>query len=457
MRWRTRRPGRSLSAGLVLAATLALSAVALLVVGGAAALTYVNSSFLGRNGLEETAAHVRHALRFDASGSPAAVELPPPLRRIFDALRSEVFYRVLDSQGRVLLSSDGASASLVPEGERFDPARRTFTLARGDTILHVLTLQVGASERPAYLQTARSDRFNEAVFEIAGPVARRSALATLAIALLVFSGVVFLIMRRTFHQLRRVGEAAAVIEPHNLSHRLSVQGVPTEVAPLVEEFNVVLDRLEKGFRLQQDFLATAAHELKTPITVMRAQIEVEGTTKPQVLLKDLDQMGRQVQQLLLLAEASEGQNYTMEDTDIAQIARSAIEQLARLAHARGVSLQVEGSDRALVSADQGATSVLVRNLLENAIHHAPAGTKVRIDVRPGSLVVSDAGPGIDPADLPQLFKRFWRGRHRRDEGAGLGLAICLEIATRHGWSIAAGNCAPGAEFAVTFSAAHARS
>jgi len=456
MRWRMRRPGKSLSAGLLLATTLALSGVALLVVGGAAALTYVNSSFLGRNGLEETAAHVSRALRFDASGRPASVELPPPLKRIFDALRGEVFYRVLDPQGRVILSSDGGDAALAPEGESFDPARSVFTLARGDTIVHVLTLQVGAMERPFFLQTARSDRFNQAVFEIAGPVAQRSALTTLAIALAVFSGVVFLIMRRTFHQLQRVGEAAAVIEPHNLSHRLSVHGVPTEVAPLVEEFNVVLDRLENGFRLQQEFLATAAHELKTPITVMRAQIEVEGIANRNVLLKDLDQMARQVQQLLLLAEASEGQNYTMEDVDIAQIARSAIEQLVRLADARAVSLQLDVSAPSMVSADQGATFVLVRNLLENAIHHAPSGTRVWVEVQPSALVVRDAGSGIDPADLPQLFKRFWRGKHRRDQGAGLGLAICLEIANRHGWSIAAGNRDPGAEFAVTFAGAHVR-
>jgi signal transduction histidine kinase len=454
MRWRMRRPGRSLSAGLLLAATLALSGLALLVVGGAAAVTYVNSSFLGRNGLEETAAHVRRGLRFDAAGKPASVELPIPLKRIFDGLRSEVFYRVLDVQGRVILSSDGGDAPLTPQGERFDPARSLFTLPRGDTILHVLTLSVGTTEEPAFLQTARSERFNQAVFEIAGPVAQRSALATLAIALAVFSCVVFLIMRRTFHQLRRVGEAAAVIEPHNLSHRLSAQGVPTEVAPLVEEFNVVLDRLEKGFRLQQEFLATAAHELKTPITVMRAQLEVEGVANRHVLLKDLDQMARQVQQLLMLAEASEGQNYTMEDVDMAQIARSAIEQLVRLADARAVSLELDVAASSMVSADQGASFVLVRNLLENAIHHAPSGTRVRVEVQPGALVVRDAGPGIDPADLPQLFKRFWRGKHRRDQGAGLGLAICLEIATRHGWSIAAGNRDPGAEFAVTFSGAH---
>lgn len=453
MRWRIRRPGRSLSAGLLLAATLSLSGVALLVVGGAAAITYVNSSFLGRNGLEETASHVRRALRFDADGRPVSVELPAPLKRIFDALRSEVFYRVLDRQGQAILSSDGGDAALAPAGERFDPSRSAFSLPRGDTVLQVLTMPVGSAEQPAFLQTARSERFNQAVFEIAGPVAQRSALATLGIALVVFSGVVFLIMRRTFHQLRRVGDAASVIEPHNLSHRLSVQGVPTEVAPLVEEFNVVLDRLEKGFRVQQEFLATAAHELKTPITVMRAQLEVEGVANRHVLLKDLDQMARQVQQLLMLAEASEGQNYAMADVDIAEIARSAIEQLVRLADARDVSLELEVSAPSTVSADAGATFVLVRNLLENAIHHAPSGTGVRIEVEPGALVVRDGGPGIDPADLPQLFKRFWRGKHRRDQGAGLGLAICLEIANRHGWSIVAGNRHPGAEFAVTFSSA----
>lgn len=182
---------------------------------------------------------------------------------------------------------------------------------------------------------------------------------------------------------------------------------------------------------------------------MRAQLEVEGVANRHLLLRGIDQMARQIQQLLMLAEASEGHTYTLAVVDIAQIARSAIERFVHLAYARAVSLDLDVSGPSMVAADAGATFVLVRKLLENEIHHAPSGTGVRTKVEPGALVVRDAGPGIAPVALPQLFERFWRGEYRRDQGAGLGLSICLEIATRHGWSIAAGNRDPGAEFAVT--------
>ena len=78
---------------------------------------------------------------------------------------------------------------------------------------------------------------------------------------------------------------------------------------------------------------------------------------------------------------------------------------------------------------------LLKNLLENAIQHAPAQTVVHVEVLRDGLTVRDWGPGVDGAQLPLLFERFWRGAHRRDHGAGLGLAICQEIAQAHGWHL----------------------
>ena len=94
--------------------------------------------------------------------------------------------------------------------------------------------------------------------------------------------------------------------------------------------------------------------------------------------------------------------------------------------------------------------VLVKNLVENAIQHSPRGAVVTIAVGARGIVVRDEGAGIAPEHLGELFKRFWRGPARRDSGAGLGLAICFEIATAHGWTLAARNAACGAEFDVGF-------
>lgn len=89
---------------------------------------------------------------------------------------------------------------------------------------------------------------------------------------------------------------------------------------------------------------------------------------------------------------------------------------------------------------------LLKNLLENAIQHAPAGTAVTVDIRSDALTVRDCGPGVDAAQLPLLFERFWRGAHRRDHGAGLGLAICQEIALAHEWHLSAERAEPGLQF-----------
>lgn len=97
-------------------------------------------------------------------------------------------------------------------------------------------------------------------------------------------------------------------------------------------------------------------------------------------------------------------------------------------------------------ADRGALFTLLKNLLENAIQHAPSTTTVDVEVQRDVLSVRDWGPGLDPAQIPLLFERFWRAAHRRDHGAGLGLSICQEIALAHGWSLTVERADPGLRF-----------
>ncbi|WP_226251338.1 sensor histidine kinase [Halomonas sp. SBBP1] len=94
-------------------------------------------------------------------------------------------------------------------------------------------------------------------------------------------------------------------------------------------------------------------------------------------------------------------------------------------------------------ADRGACFTLLKNLLENAIQHAPEQTLVSMEIQGNTITVLDRGPSVEPEQLSLLFSRFWRGAHRRDHGAGLGLAICQEIALAHGWTLTAHNAHPG--------------
>jgi signal transduction histidine kinase len=100
-------------------------------------------------------------------------------------------------------------------------------------------------------------------------------------------------------------------------------------------------------------------------------------------------------------------------------------------------------------ADRGALFTLLKNLLENAIQHAPRGTDVQVEVDATAVSVRDWGPGVPPGQVSQMFARFWRGAHRRDHGAGLGLAICQEIALAHGWMLSAHWAEPGLRLLVS--------
>ena len=228
--------------------------------------------------------------------------------------------------------------------------------------------------------------------------------------------------------------------------------VPAEISPLVDSFNRTLERLDQGYRVQKEFLGNAAHELKTPLTLIRAQIELmEGDDSDRgALLSDVEYMTRQVQQLLLLAEASEAHNYDFTTVRVQEVAEQAVSYLQRMAEAADVRLTVSATaDNVEWKADRGALFTLLKNLLENAIQHAPAKTTVEVAIQSDAVSVRDWGTGLDAAQLPLLFERFWRAAHRRDQGAGLGLSICHEIALAHGWRLTAERAEPGLRFRLT--------
>ncbi|MBW8778083.1 MAG: two-component sensor histidine kinase, partial [Burkholderiales bacterium] len=182
------------------------------------------------------------------------------------------------------------------------------------------------------------------------------------------------------------------------------------------------------------------------------QVELSESADRELLLGDIDRMARQVHQLLHLAEVSEARNYQMAETGLESVAEEAVAFLQRLAQRGNVHLDLRAVEGlAPRRADRAAVFVLMKNLIENAIQHSPSGGVVTVDVRANGFSVRDEGDGIPPENLPELFKRFWRGPARRDTGAGLGLAICHEIALAHGWSVVARNGgAGGAEFLVSF-------
>jgi two-component system, OmpR family, sensor histidine kinase QseC len=220
--------------------------------------------------------------------------------------------------------------------------------------------------------------------------------------------------------LRETSAAAARIDAYNISKRLSTRNLPSEFLPVVDAFNLTLDRLEKGYNVQRAFLAGAAHELKTPLALIRAQIDMDGNHNREVLLRDLDLMARQVNQLLHLAEASETQNYVFDCIDVAAVVEDVVDYLRRLAELRQVYVDIQCAPAVpALQADRGALFMLLKNLIENAIQHSPISGIVSVSIDADRISIRDEGPGIADDEIPKLFTRFWRGPQRRNEGAGL--------------------------------------
>lgn len=441
---------RSLATRLMLAALVGMLAASL------AALALLRwstaSASLLADELDEQLVNVGRGLQLHGDGT-ATVHYNLRNSNAYDGLAKDTAYLVTDAAGQVVAHSpDGPALAalrrLPAQADHYEVAN-----PGGAIRLGVASATVERGGRRYRVRVARSDRMITTLSNYEDRLYLRASLLTVGGALVVFCLVVFLTVRRTLRPLREVSDAAAHIQPRNLSARLREDGLPDELRPLIHAFNAALARLEEGFRVQQEFLGAAAHELKTPLALLRAEIELGGASNRALLLRDTDLMARQVHQLLHLAEVSEGHNYRFAPLDLHAVADDALGYLRRLADAAGVRLRllVDAPPPSL-EADAGALFVLLKNLLENAVSHSPGGGVVTLRLGLDGFSVADQGPGVAAADRARVFQRFWRA-DPGGGGAGLGLAICREIALAHGWCLGLADAPGGACFVVRFAVA----
>jgi len=453
---RSAKVGRfhSLASQLLLTYIGALLLTVMVIAGGLWLLVGRNQERMTRFDLMNETHLLEESLQFDSSGRAVALVLPNNASWIYEALPSDLEYRLLDANGRVVLTSDSSKDALVPAGAVFNSGTPSFEIYSGGHRLNVSTVRIVRGATTYYLQAASSDRFAMLARTVASLLFFRTTLQLAVISMIVFSIAVFFTLRRVLKPLREASDAAARIEPRNFSARILIRRVPLEFSPVIEAFNQALDRLENGYRVQQAFLEATAHELKTPLALLRAQIEMEGCDDRGTLLRDIDQIARQVHQLLHLAEVSDDRNYRFESTNVAAVAENVLDYLRRLAERRNVYLDLccASEISQSVQADPAALHMLLKNVIENAIEHSPSGGVVAVMVESAQVSIRDEGSGIPEADLPHLFTRYWRGSTRQTEGAGLGLAICKEIATAHHWHLSARNSGLGAVFVLRFAA-----
>ena len=234
---------------------------------------------------------------------------------------------------------------------------------------------------------------------------------------------------------------------------VAASDLPAEVSPLVESINALLARLRSAFDAQRAFVSDAAHELRSPLTALKLQLQLLQRSADaashdaaiEALSAGIERATRLVSQLLTLARAEPGgPQEPLAPTDLTEAARQAVADLVPLADSKSVHLTMEAKDGSSVEGDANALRILVRNLVDNAVRYTPGGGRVELTIanQPGQIVlaVDDSGNGIPASERERVFDRFYRRvkteeAGREDTGSGLGLAIVRSIAQRHAASV----------------------
>jgi signal transduction histidine kinase len=307
------------------------------------------------------------------------------------------------------------------------------------------------ASRDRVIQVAQPRQIRQ---KLAAGAALRSVAPLLFIAP-AMALLVWWLAARTLAPLQRLADGVRARDEQSLQP-LPLTDLPNEVAPLVNSLNGLLARLAASLGAQRAFVADAAHELRSPLTALKLQMQLLRRAPDDAARHEaveslgagIDRAARLVEQLLMLARTEPGGSpAAFIELDLSELVRSAVADTVPFAHSRGTALALLADAPVTVLGDAAALSAMVRNLADNAVRYSPAGSRVELQVSAeggaARLVVDDAGPGIAPADRDRVFDRFYRHAVGNEAGTGLGLAIVRGVAERHGAVVVLGNSSLG--------------
>lgn len=387
---------------------------------------------LQHRAFRENADLITRYLSQEADGG-IALRLPSELTALFSQAYGRYVYSVVDASGQVLYSSLHGGRPAFSNSERSAYPEYLETKQKG-AILSGASIPAKVGDRTVWVQVAqdlehRDVLIDDIVREFFGRVGWITIPILLSLLIIDVS-----IFRRALSPLLKASEMAEKIGPERTDVRLPLETMPSEIRPLVHTINEALDRLERGFQIQRDFTADAAHELRTPLSILQARIDTIADKEiGKELTRDIARMKRIVSQLLDIAELETFSVGPDESADLAAVCVEAAEFVAPLAVAEGRQILLDAPESPV--AVHGNAEVIfraVRNLAENAIRHTPKEGTVTIAVESnGAVKVADQGPGILISERAQIFQRFWRKDRRGASGAGLGLSIVKRIMDAH--------------------------
>ena len=304
------------------------------------------------------------------------------------------------------------------------------------------------------------------IIQVAQPLELRRDLAAAAALrslrpLLIFAPLmallIWFLVDRALRPVQRLANEVRLRDAASLAP-LREHGLPSEVEPVAHAINALLARLKLAFDSQRAFVADAAHELRSPLTALKLQLQLmarapdeEGRRAAAAQLEQgVERATRLIEQLLTAARTAPGESVEpAQALDFAELARQAVAEVWPLAEAKRTELALEAPAAAMCDGDASALRILMRNLLDNAVRYAPEGSHVHVSMAEQAdailLAVDDSGPGIPADERDRVFQRFYRSQREAGDGtgSGLGLAIVANIAARHGATVALQDSALG--------------
>jgi len=369
-----------------------------------------------------------------------------------DFLLVSMIVSIFDNQGRYVASSKSISQSVQLPQRILDPvltARSRFDFVRAEIPggkpdrLRALTIPVTVNGQVAY------------IVQVGTPLSSlSSALKELKIILflllpisIVLSGTAGAFLAKiTLQPVKRIINTIHQITAENLRMRIAVPASKDEIRRLADTFNEMLERLEQAFVSQQQFFEDLSHELKTPLAVLKGELEVtlkrmrstweyEATLTSS--LEEINRIIRIVEDLLLLAKF-DSNLVTLETSrlDVTCLVGEVVEGIGILAGQKNIRIRFSGRAAVIVHGDKEKLKRLFLNLLDNAVKYTQSGGTVSVqveEVKPWAQIsVADTGRGIPEEEIPKIFERFYRpGKSRSLGGFGLGLSIVRSIAEAH--------------------------
>ncbi|HEY6980184.1 sensor histidine kinase [Reyranella sp.] len=431
---------RSIITRIVALHVLALAATAILMPLALYWLLNQAANDLLRDALRSEALVIRSFLHPRADGE-LALDIPADVRPLYSSDYGLYAFAVLDAQDHVLFSSRADGQALFSPNERSISEWSTRNTRAGSTLFGVTVVRP-LGEKLYSIQVAQDLAHRDVLIDdVVRSFLPHVAWITFPI-LLVLLLIDILIFRRALAPVRNASKTAAAIGPQRTEPRLPEQAMPREIVPLVHAVNQALDRLESGFRAQREFTADMAHELRTPLAIVRARIDsLEPGPVRDALRADLVNMTRTVNQVLDIAELEAFIVGTEAKADLYAICADAVSFMAPLAVEMSKSIALTGDAGPVwVQGQAEALFRAVRNLIENAIRHTPPGVSIEVEVtKDGTVRVLDDGPGVPDADRDSIFRRFWRRDRAKTESRGLGLAIVARVAEAHDGSVTVEN------------------